>query len=63
MKKNIVFYVTASILMAAIAISTFFIINGFSNKYETEETKVFKEVLTLLEKSRNSNKKGLLINL
>jgi hypothetical protein len=31
MKKNIVFYVTASILMAAIAISTFFIITGFSN--------------------------------
>ena len=44
--------------MAAIAISTFFIINGFSNKYETNETKAFKEVLTLLEKSRNSNKKG-----
>lgn len=63
MKKNIVFYVTASILMAAIAISTFFIINGFSNKYETNETKTFKEVLTLFEKSRNSNKKGLLINL
>ena len=58
MKKKIVFYIAMSIFMVGIAISTFFIINGFSNKYETNETKAFKEVLTLLEKSRNSNKKG-----
>ena len=58
MKKKLIFYIAMSILMVGIAISTFFIINGFSNKYETNETKAFKEVLTLLEKSRNSNKKG-----
>ena len=34
MKKELIFYIAMSILMAAIAISTFFIINGFSNKYE-----------------------------
>ena len=45
--------------MASIAVAVFLIIKSTREKYETGETKAFKEVLTLLENNREkSNKKG-----
>ena len=59
MKKKIIFYVCMALLMISAAVTTVVIVKVFSNKYETEETKAFREVLTLLENNRDkSNKKG-----
>lgn len=59
MKKKIIFYVCVSLLMASIAIAVVLVVKSVKEQYETEETKAFKEVLTLLESNRDkSNKKG-----
>ena len=63
MKNKIVFYICMILLMVAVGVSAFAITVGINAKYETEETKAFKEVLELLENNRGkSTKKGYLID-
>ena len=63
MKNKIIFYVSMILLMVIVGVSIYLVTVGINAKYETEETKAFKEVLELLENNRGkSNKKSYSIN-